>query len=102
MTEETSLPLARMITINKPSFWIFMCACITLYIYNKYVTPDTGDRIPYLLKGFFVLGAAFVGLFLNLVGDAIKNTKFKKVFGIICYVFEAVSIVLLSLMIIVK
>jgi hypothetical protein len=102
MTEETQLPLARMVTINKPSFWIFIGACILLYIYNKFTAPDTGDRIAYILKGFFVLGAAFIGLFLNLVTDAIKNVKFKRVFAIVCYVFEAVSIILLSLMIVIR
>ena len=102
MTEETPLPLARMVTINKPSFWIFIGACISLYIYNKFTTPDTGDRIAYIVMGFFVLGAAFIGLFLNLVSDAIKNVKIKKVFAVTCYIFEAVSIVLLSLMIIAK
>jgi len=60
--EEPPLPLARMATINKPSFWIFIGACILLYIYNKIVAPDAGDAKPYILNSLFIFVTAFVAL----------------------------------------
>jgi len=102
MTEENPLPLARMVTINKPSFWIFIGACMLLYIYNKTITPDNGDRISYIQTGFFVWIAAFVGLFMNLIAGSIKNNKASRAFHIICYVFEIASVIVLGLMIIIK
>jgi hypothetical protein len=102
ITEDRPLPLARMVSINKPSFWIFIGACILLYSYNKAITPDSGDLIKYVFTDNYIIGAAFAGLFLTLITGAAKNTKTKYVFGIVCYVFEIASLLLLSIMIIIK
>jgi len=91
-----------MATINKPSFWVFIGACILLYIYNRANTPDTDDRTSYLLNNLFIWIATFTGLFLNLITISLKNKKVNYVFSIICYVFEIASIVLLAVLIFIK
>jgi hypothetical protein len=60
--EEPPLPLARMATINKPWFWIFIGACISLYIYNKIAAPDNGDTKSYVLNNLCIFLAAFLNL----------------------------------------
>jgi hypothetical protein len=102
MPDETPLPLARMATINKPSFWTFIGVCISLYIYNKIIAPGTGDLAPYVLNGFFIFLAAFIGLFLNLIAATIKSQAINRIFDIICYIFEMASLLLLAARIFLK
>ena len=94
MTEDEPLPLARMATITKASFWIFLVACVALYIYNKAITPDNGDnRLFYINTGYVIIGAAFIGLFLNLITSSIKGSRVNRAFNLACYVFEGIRIV---------
>jgi hypothetical protein len=94
--EEQPLPLARMATINKPSFWIFIGACISLYIYNKITASDTVETKRYVLNNLFIFVAAFIALFLNLIALNVKNPAIKRIFNIACYTFEIGSLVLLA------
>ena len=94
--EEPPLPLARMATINKPSFWIFIGACISLYIYNKLTTPDNGSTKSYVLNNLFIFLAAFIGLFLNLIAQTVKNASLSRIFNIVCYTFQITSLALLA------
>jgi hypothetical protein len=102
MMNETPLPLARMATINKPSFWIFTGVCVLLYIFNKTNTPDTGDRSSYFSNNLYIWMATFTGLFLNLITMSFKNKKVNYIFNIICYVFEIASVILLAALIFIK
>ena len=100
MDEKASLPLARMATIRKPTFWIFIAACMLLYICNKLAKPDTNLLAGYQTTETFILAAAFAGLFLNLIMAAIKNRPVTRVFNIICYGFEIASVVVLAIRVI--
>ena len=95
-SEGTKHPLTRMATITRPSFWVFIASCITLYIINVAITPDTGDRKQYVNHSLFIFIAAFVGLFLNLITPAIKNEHTNKIFNKLCLGFEIGSVVLLA------
>jgi len=94
--EEPPLPLARMATINKPSFWIFIGACISLYIYNKIAAPVTGDMKPYVLNGLYIFVAAFIALLLNLIAQSVKKPGISQIFNIVCYTFEIAGLALLA------
>jgi uncharacterized membrane protein YsdA (DUF1294 family) len=75
------------------SFWLFIGVCMVLYVYNKAITPDIDYRAAYhQLIGFFIIGAAIIGLFINLIGSIIKNKTASRVFNIICYTCEVVSV----------
>jgi len=97
MTEETPHPLTRMATINKPDFWIFIGACVVLYICDKLTTPDIGDMSHHIANVNYVIGAAFAGLLLHLVSSAIKNDNAIRVLAIVCYVFEIGAVIFLLL-----
>ncbi len=99
MTEETPLPLSRMAVINKPSFWIFLGACLLLSIYNKAVTQNSGDILSHSFHNDYIIIVAFVGLFLTLLNTAIKNITANRIFSIGCYVYEIASVVWLGVLI---
>jgi hypothetical protein len=102
MTDDNPLPLARMVSIKEPSFWIFIGACMLLYIYNKAITPDAGDVVKYISTGNYIIAAAFAALFLNVISGGVKSTKTKYIFGIACYVFEIAAVLSLLIMVIIK
>jgi len=97
MTEETPHPLTRMATINKPDFWIFIGACVVLYICDKLTTPDLADMSRHIANGNYIVGLAFAGLLLHLVSSIIKNDKTIRVLAIACYVFEIGTVIFLLL-----
>jgi len=101
MHEDEPLPLARMATINKPSFWIFMIVCLALYICNKMLVPDTLAAPVFDLNEIAIIGVAFAGLFLNLVTAATNDKRLNEILTITCYVFEAVSVVVLAFMVLI-
>jgi hypothetical protein len=92
MTDDTPHPLARMATISKPSFWIFIGACMVLFVVNKFITPDTGDQTSNKLNNIIIIACAFIALLLNLVGGVIKNERLGRIFNKICLAFEILSI----------
>jgi len=99
MPEEKSLPLARMVTINKPSFWIFIVCCMVLYVINKTLTPDTLDNSFVNPNDLVIMGVAFAGLLLNLVCLYINDERLSRIFTISCYVFEAIGIIVLGVLV---
>ena len=94
--------MARMVTINKPSFWSFMGTCIALYIYNHFSMPGNGDISVNIVDGNYICIAAFTGLFLNLISGAIKNTRLNRVLTIFCYLYEIIAVLALVTMLVVK
>ena len=99
MQNETQLPLSRMATINKPSFWVFIMACIGLYIANKVISPDRLDSSITDPHDMLIMGAAFTGLLLNILTVSLTNKAIIHGLTIACYVFEAASIVVLLFLI---
>jgi hypothetical protein len=102
MIEDKPLPLARMATISRPSFWLFLILCLALYIYNKFFNPDNQQIPGYSRNEIYILMAVFTGLFLNLAGSAFKTPGVNRILNIGCYVFEIVSILVLGILIIIK
>jgi len=98
MTNEEGLPLAKMITIRKTSFWIFFAACIILYICNKIFRQDepTTSVLVTIHKDLYILVVAFVGLLLNLITMGIKKPMLIRTFSILCHTFEIISVLALS------
>jgi hypothetical protein len=99
MPEDTPLPLARMVSINKPSFWIFMGACLALYVSNKVLAPDTLDGSVIWTNDFIIMCVAFAGLLLNMVTVFIKDETLNHVFSIGSYIFEAAGIIVLAFLV---
>lgn len=99
IAEDDPLPLARMATINKPSFWIFMGACLLLYICSKLLTPDTVVDPVLGSNDLFIIGAAFAGLFLNLITSYTNDQPQKRILTLCCYIFEAGSVIVLAYMV---
>ncbi len=93
--DEEPLPLSRMATINKPSFWIFILACLGLYVANKMIAPDTLDSTFVEPHDLLIMGAAFIGLVLNILTISLTNKILMGTLTMICYLFEAISIVVL-------
>jgi hypothetical protein len=85
-----------MATINKPSFWLFIGACISLYIYNKIAGPVTGDMKPYVLNSLYIFVAAFIALLLHLIAQSVKKPAISRIFHIVCYTFEIASLTLVA------
>ena len=102
MTEDEPHPLTRMITINRPSFWIFFVACVVLYVYNRSQDTSEADVVRYAKYGNYVCLAAFTGLFLTLLADMIKKPQASRLFTIFCYMFEIVSLAWLGTLIIIR
>src|ERR1700759_1654754 len=105
MNEELqSLKLSKMVSLNKPMFWIYLVACIILYIYNRNIVlrdtaniigPANSDIITHT-RHYGIIGiCAFTALFLELLATSIKNQPLTRVFTTICLLFEIISIVIL-------
>jgi hypothetical protein len=99
MDEETPLPLSRMATINKPSFWVFIGICLALYVINKIITPDTLYSQFVEPKDMLIIGAAFVGLILNTLIELINKKPLVRVLTVSCYIFEVISVVVLAILV---
>jgi hypothetical protein len=92
---EAQLRPARMATISKPSFWLFIGLCFLLYICNKITTPDTGNVTHHELANAAIIASAFIALLLNLIVTAIKNSKVANIANLTCYILEAGSLILI-------
>jgi hypothetical protein len=99
MKDEKPLPLSRMATINKPSFWIFILACLGLYVANKMIAPDTLDSTFVEPHDVLIMGAAFTGLVFNILTISLTNKVVARTLTMICYFFEAISIVALCFLV---
>jgi hypothetical protein len=99
MSEDKPLPLTRMVTINKPSFWIFIVACMVLYVSNKALTPDTLEDPFVNTNDLIIMGVAFGGLLLNVIGLYINDTQLNRIFTTSCYVLEAIGIIVLGILV---
>jgi len=99
MHNEEPLPLSRMATINKPSFWIFILACLFLYVANKMIAPDTLDSTFVEPHDMLIMGATFTGLVLNILTISLTNKVVTNTLTVICYIFEAISIVALCFLV---
>ncbi|WP_158990324.1 hypothetical protein [Mucilaginibacter sp. L196] len=99
MKDEKPLPLSRMATINKPSFWIFILACLGLYVANKMIAPDTLDSTFVEPHDMLIMGVAFTGLVLNILTISLTNKVVTRALTVICYLFEAISIVALCFLV---
>jgi hypothetical protein len=87
--ELTPLPLSRMSTISKPSFWIYMAACMVLYAGLVFSSHNPTSHWRYsAMVGF----CAFFVLLLELVSQWLKNKHAVRYLNIACYVFEIASI----------
>lgn len=93
MEEEEQLPLARMISINKPSFWIFFGVCLALYITEWVLTRDTVRTNAFSVSQVVLLLAMFIGLILNIIAASIKNESLVRNFMICTYFFEIASVI---------
>jgi hypothetical protein len=99
MKDEEPLPLSRMATINKPSFWIFILVCLCLYVANKMIAPDTLNSTFVEPHDLLIIGAAFTGLLLNILTISLSNKVVASTLTVICYLFEAISIVALCFLV---
>jgi hypothetical protein len=99
MHNEEPLPLSRMATINKPSFWIFILACLFLYVANKMIAPDTLDSTFVEPHDMLIMGAAFTGLVLNILTISLTNKVVTSTLTVICYLFEVISIIALCFLV---
>ena len=97
--DEAPLPLSRMATINKPSFWIFIIACLFLYVANKMIAPDTLDSTFVEPHDMLIMGTAFTGLVLNILAISLSNKIVMRTLTVICYLFEAISIIVLCFLV---
>ncbi|MGZ3752590.1 MAG: hypothetical protein ACXVA2_24835 [Mucilaginibacter sp.] len=88
--EPDQLPLARMMTIGRSSFWIYFMACTILFTFGLFKPhqPLTGWRVPSLIAI-----CIFVALLLELISQRMKNEKAARLLTTICYVFEAASVI---------
>ena len=68
---------------------------MALYIINKAITPDRLDSSFTDPHDSLIMGAAFAGLLLNILTVSITNKTIIHTLTIACYVFEAVSVVIL-------
>jgi hypothetical protein len=97
--DEAPLPLSHMATINKPSFWIFILACLFLYVANKMIAPDTLDSTFVEPNDLLIMGTAFIGLILNILAISLTNKAVTRSLTVICYLFEAISIIVLCFLV---
>jgi len=88
-----------MATINKPSFWIFIVACLFLYVANKLIAPDTLNSTFVEPNDLLIMGAAFTGLVLNILTISLSNKAITRALTVICYIFEIISIVVLCFLV---
>ncbi len=86
--ELAPLPLSRMRTISKPSFWLYLLACIILYVYLAFNSHRPMSNWKYSSAIAF---CAFLVLFLELVSQWTKNKRMAHNLSIACYVFEIAS-----------
>jgi len=97
--EKDQLPLARMMSISKPSFWIYFTVCAVLFAYSILASraPVADWRIPSLIAL-----CIFTALLLELASQHIKSEKAANLLTNGCYIFEALSVIALLFIIINK
>jgi hypothetical protein len=86
--ELAPLPLSRMRTVSKPSFWAYLVACMILYTYLLINYPYSVPRLRYSVMVAFCV---FFALFLELISQWTKNKRIAHNLSIMCYVFEIAS-----------
>ena len=94
--ELAPLPLSRMRSINKPSFWVYIAACMASYTIILLNYPYSVQRLRYSLMVAF---CAFFVLFIELISQWLKNKQLAHYLSITCYVFEIGSILFFSFII---
>jgi len=94
--ELTPLPLSRMRTISKPSFWLYLLACMILYTCLIFYSHRPMSNWRY---SSFVAFCAFFVLLLELASQWVKNKRVAHYLGITCYVFEIASTLVFSFII---
>ena len=90
--EDEQLPLARMIAINKPSFWIFIAACFVLQVCEWQLSHNTGLTDGVVMNQIILLAIMFTGLLLNIIAIRIKDKPFAPNFMICTYFFEVAGV----------
>jgi hypothetical protein len=98
MKDETPLPLTRMISINKPSFWIFLTVCFILYVCAWQHDRLSADELV-SLNSMLITGAIFIGLLLNIIAVSVKNRTLVYNIMIVTYFFEVASVIALAFLI---
>ena len=75
-----------MMTITRPSFWIYFVACIVLFVCYIFMPhrPVFGWLIPSLITL-----SIFVILFLELLSQRVKNGRMAGLLVNACYILEA-------------
>ena len=88
--DKDQLPLARMMSISKPSFWIYFTVYAVLFAYSILTahTPMADWRMPSLIAL-----CIFIALLLELVSQRVKSEKAVTLLTNACYIFEALSVV---------
>ena len=92
MKDEAPLPLARIVSINKPSFWIFLAACFVLYVYEWQYNYDRVTAQMVILNHMLIICTIFIGLLLNVIAAGIKNKEGVRNLIICTYFFEIASV----------
>jgi len=81
-------PLARMISINRQSFWVFLAACFILYVCEWQYNYDKVTAQLVTLNHMLIIGTIFIGLLLNVIAAGLKNKAATRNLVICIYFFE--------------
>lgn len=93
--EDDQLPLSRMITITRASFWIYFTGCIVLFVCSLFVMqrPMTDWLVP---------SAIAICIFVDLGLEIIRQKQNTGPFLYVCYGFEAITTVVFAIIVIGK
>src|SRR3569623_1756932 len=84
------LPLAHMMTINRPSFWVYFIVCVVLFVCSVYLTrgPVTGWKLPSAITL-----SVFIVLTIELLSQRIKDLKIASWLVNACYLLETACVI---------
>jgi hypothetical protein len=97
--EPDQLPLARMRTVSRPSFWLYFLACAILYIYITFTAHNPASRWRH---SAFIAFGVFIALLLELISQWLRDQKKARFLVMACYIFEIASFITLVLIIFLK
>lgn len=85
MSEDGQLPCARMMTINRPSFWIYFIMCTVLIA--SYLMRPFQRGFGWPTPSLIALSVFFM-LFLELLSQRVKNERTGRLLVNACYILE--------------
>ena len=97
-----SHPSARLVSIGKPTFWIYWIVCLVIYIANYVIANKSPDKLRTAGPSAAIFVCVFLALILNIIEASVAKPQIKKNLTLFNNVFMIASVIAIIIWIIIK